>query len=138
MPETIQPLKPVDNWQQVRDQWVAEANRFVDIAETWSKAQGWGTLRDDRSITEDRIGSYRVPVLLIHTMKGRLLLSPEARFAVGADGLFDLNTYPSFDNLISIVRVNNGWRFKTIDREVTEDVNQESFVKTVNELVEHR
>ena len=137
MPETVLPRKPVENWEQIRDEWVHEVQRLIQEAETWSQRQGWGTLRDDRSLTEDRIGSYRVPVLLIHTTKGRLLLTPEARYVVGGNGLIDLNVYPSFDTLISLVKRDDGWRFQAHDREeIGEAWSEESFVNTVNRLLE--
>lgn len=134
MPETVQPRKPVENWEQVRDDWVAEVNRLVAEVEAWAGRHGWGTLRDDKAIAEDRIGTYRVPVLLIHTPKGRLLLSPEARYVVGADGLIDLNVYPSFDVLVSIVKAADGWRFKSAENGLGEPVSEESFARAVREL----
>jgi hypothetical protein len=137
MPETVLPRKPVENWEQVRDDWVNEVQRIIHEAEVWSQRRGWATLRDERNLTEDRIGPYRVPVLLIHTTKGRLLLTPEARYVVGANGLIDLNVYPSFDTLISLVKRDDGWRFQAHDsEEIGDSWSEESFVKTVNQLLE--
>ena len=112
MTETMLPTKPVENWQQVRDEWVAEINRLFAEVEGWAQHRGWGTLRDEKTLGEERLGSYRVPVLLVHTPQGRLLLEPIAQGVFEADGLIDLNRYPSFDCLVSIIRKNGGWWFR--------------------------
>jgi hypothetical protein len=138
MAKTVKPPKPVENWEQVRDEWVAEVNRFVSQVEAWAERQGWGTLRDEITITESRIGRYQVPALLIHTMKGRLLLSPQARYVIGAEGLMDLDVYPSFDRLISIVKTPKGWQFKSPLRGLGAVVTETSFVRMVRRLQEPR
>lgn len=137
MPETVLPRKPVENWEQIRDEWIAEIDHLFRDAERWSTSRGWMTLREERTITEDRLGSYQVPVLLIHTPQGRLLLTPEARYVVGASGLIDLSLYPSFDSLVSLVKRDEGWRFQARDRdEAGESWSEESFVRVVNRLLE--
>lgn len=137
MPETVLPRQPVDNWEKIRDDWIAEINRLFHEVEVWSERQGWATLRDDRTITEDRLGSYRVPVLLVHTMQGRVLLSPIVRYVFGAKGLIDLNVYPSFDPVVSLVQRDDGWRFQDRDsEELGEAWSEESFVNTVKRALE--
>ncbi len=127
----------MENWEKVRDDWVAEINRLFHEAETWSERQGWATLRDDRMITEDPVAPYRVPVLLVHTMQGRLLLSPIARYVGGAHGLIDLNVYPSFDPVVSLLKRDDGWRFQDRDsEELGEAWSEESFVNTVKRALE--
>jgi hypothetical protein len=137
MPETVMPREPVENWEQVRDEWIAEVHRVIAEAETWSEERGWGTLRDHRTITEDPIGSYQVPVLLIHTPKGRLLLSPQARYVFGGNGLIDVMLYPSFDVQNCLVKVEDGWRIAAIGNpELGERWSKESFVRVVNQMLE--
>jgi hypothetical protein len=137
MADTMQPPKAVENWQQVRDDWVAELNRVIAEAEEWAHQRGWGTLRDDRTIRENEIGSYRVPVLLIHTMKGRVLITPEARFVFGADGLIDVSVYPSLDTLTRLVRTPDGWRFTdAASGELADPWSAESLAETITRGLE--
>jgi hypothetical protein len=67
-----------------------------------------------------------------------MLLSPVARYVVNADGLMDLDVYPSFDRLISIVKTPKGWRFHSPERGLGAVVTETSFVKTVRRLQERR
>lgn len=105
---TEQPRNPVENWEQVRDEWVAALESLVAETETWAHQQDWGTLRESKTITEDRLGPYEVPRLLIHGMFGRILLDPVARFVPGVEGLVDLFRIPSWDGLL-IARTRDGW-----------------------------
>ncbi len=137
MPKAVLPRKPVENWEQVRDEWVAAVTRFVADAERWAAERGWGTLRDERTIAEDQIGTYTVPVLMVHTMQGRVVLSPEARFVWGGDGLIDLSVYPSLESSASIVREAGAWRVKRPDEDDPgKPWDAEAFAAEVRRLLE--
>src|SRR6478672_10880470 len=66
------PRRPVENWEAERDEWVAAVERIVDDAESWAREQPWFVHRDRKTITEDRIGSYEVAVLMIRTPQAPL------------------------------------------------------------------
>src|SRR5262249_41906726 len=83
MPPSAKPRKPVENWEQVRDEWVTAVDRFMTEVEGWARKQEWATLRDPKTIDEDRIGAYTVPRLLVHAIFGRFLFDPVCRFVVG-------------------------------------------------------
>src|SRR5262245_9886124 len=108
MTQSTLPRKPVENWEQVRDEWVAAVEQLVRDAETWSQGQGWAVRKEPKTITEDRLGSYTVPRLLIHASSGRLLLDPVARYIPGATGLVDLYVLPSYDPVL-VPRSADGW-----------------------------
>jgi hypothetical protein len=107
-PSTL-PKKPVENWEQVRDEWVAAVEGFVRDVESWCAKQDWAVRRDPKRIEEDRLGAYVVPRLLIHTPAGRLVLEPVARYVPGALGVVDLTIMPSYDSLM-ISRTDAGWQ----------------------------
>ncbi len=109
MASSTLPVKPVENWEQVRDEWIAAVDALLRDAEAWSRKQDWAVRRDPKTITEDRLGQYTVPRLLIHGVEGRLLLDPVARFVVGATGLIDFCVLPSYD-AVAIVRTETGWQ----------------------------
>jgi hypothetical protein len=108
MASSTLPKTPVENWERVRDEWVAAVEGLIGDAETWSHKQDWATRRDAKPIVEDRLGPYIVPQLLIQGTFGRLLLDPVARYIVGAEGLVDLFLIPSYDSLM-IARYPEGW-----------------------------
>jgi hypothetical protein len=85
-------------------------------AEEWSKKCDWPTRRDTKSISETPLGKYLVPVLLIHTPQGRLMLDPIARFVGGAQGRIDFCVYPSFDGIM-LIKTDKGWQLESLERE---------------------
>ena len=84
MVQSTLPIKPVENWEQVRDEWVAAVERLTGDAESWARGQGWAARREPKTVMEDRLGQYAAPRLLIHSPAGRLLLDPIARYVPGA------------------------------------------------------
>jgi hypothetical protein len=133
-PATL-PKSPVENWEQVRDEWVAAVEKLIQDAEAWSKKQDWATRRDPKTLKEKGQGEYIVPRLLIHTIDGRLLLDPIARDVMGATGLVELCVMPSYDS-IKIVRFEDGWKMlpEKGDGEFT-PLTEETFLATVLRLL---
>jgi glycosyltransferase involved in cell wall biosynthesis len=78
--ETL-PRTPVENWEQVRDEWVAAVEELVNDVEAWCSQRNWWVHRETKTIAEDRIGSYVVPRLMLQAPIGRLVLDPVSRFA---------------------------------------------------------
>lgn len=116
MTQKTLPQQPVENWKADRDAWLQEIEALVRQAEEWSKKQDWATRRDVKTLTESPFGSYQVPVLLIHTPQGRLLLDPHARFVGEAEGRIDFCVYPSFDGIM-LIKTDQGWQFESLDRQ---------------------
>jgi hypothetical protein len=133
-PSTL-PKTPVENWEHVRDEWVAAVEKLVQDAEAWSRKRDWALRRDPKTIRENGHGEYTVPRLLIHTVDGRLLLDPIYRDAVGATGLVELCVMPSYDS-IKIVRFEDAWKMlpETGDGELIL-LTEASFLDTVSRLL---
>lgn len=102
------PTEPVENWEQVRDEWLAAIDQLFLQVEEWCRKRDWGTRRDPKKIKELELGTYEVPCMLIQTVQGRLLLAPSARFVSGALGVVDFCAYPSYD-YVMIGRFQDGW-----------------------------
>ena len=79
---------------------------------TLAREQQWLVHRGAKPITEDRIGSYEVPLLTIQTFAAHLILDPIARYVGGASGRIDLCVFPSYEYVL-IVRTEAGWQFVT-------------------------
>ena len=124
---------PVENWEVVRDEWVAAVERIMDDAEAWAQDQPWFVHRDRKTITEDRIGSYEVSVLMIRTPAARLILDPIARYVGGASGRIDLCVFPSYEDVL-IVRTESGWHFATVPPTFNRPWSKEAFLEIVAEL----
>jgi hypothetical protein len=134
MEPTTLPKKPIDNWQHVRDEWIAAVQQLIQEVESWAQKQGWAVRREPKKVEEFRIGTYEVPQLLIQLPAGRFLLDPVARFVTGADGLIDLYVLPSYD-AVMISRNQDGWFLHPSDQEgPRQTLSEQSFVDTVLQL----
>src|SRR5438105_1409704 len=118
MAELKLPTKPVENWQQVRDEWVRAVEELVSNVEAWCKARDWPTRRIEKRMEESRIGEYVAPALLIQADLVKLMLEPAARFASGSEGVLDLYRMPQYDDTASILRRDGEWVYVAT---ITED-----------------
>jgi hypothetical protein len=87
----------VENGKAERDARIAAVEQVISEAETWATEQHWWVHRGPKTITEDRIGSYEVPALLIQAPAGRFVIGPIARDIIGASGEIDFCIFPSYD-----------------------------------------
>ncbi len=136
MTPTTLPKKPVEKWEQVRDEWLDAVEKIMQDVEAWSRKQDWALRRDPKVVEEDEIGEYTVPRLLIHTIDGRLLFDPITPFVSGGStGLIELCVMPSYDS-IKIVRLEDGWKMlpEKGDGEFV-PFTEETFVETVRRLL---
>lgn len=130
------PRHPAQDWEKMLQEWMEEVDSVVGQASNWAESRGWGTKRDDKTITEDAFGTYVVPRLLIHTPEARLLLDPIARFIVGDHGRFDFCVMPSYDAVI-LLKSDEGWRFHSLTRDDLDlGWSEESFERVCAELVQ--
>ncbi len=136
MSSSTLPKTPVENWEQVRDEWVAAVDKLLQDAEAWSKKQDWATRRDPKTVNEEEIGEYTVPRLLIHSIDGRLLLDPLTPFAGGgARGVVEFCVMPSYD-WVRIIRDQDGWKILPEARsDELRPLTEASFVETARQLL---
>jgi hypothetical protein len=121
---------------QLRAEWLATVEQLFQQAETWARKQGWEVKRDHKRLDETLLGAMEIPVLLIHTTRGRLLLDPIARFVVGGDGLVDLCVMPSFDS-VRLVRNGKGWQvYPLVGDGPPRRWSEKVFVETTNKLLD--
>ena len=109
MAELKLPTKPVENWEQIRDDWVRTVERLVADVESWCRARDWPTRRIEKRIEEKRLGEYAVPALVFQVTFVKLMLEPIARFVSEALGLVDLYVMPQYDNVASLFLRADGW-----------------------------
>jgi hypothetical protein len=127
------PLRPAESCEQQRDDWVAAVERVVSDAEAWATEQRWLVHRGPKTITEARLGSYEVPVLLVQAPAGRLVLQPGERYVGGATGRIDLSAFPSYESVL-IVRTDAGWYFVVDPPTLDRPWSKEAFLEIATEL----
>ncbi len=137
MASSTLPKKSVDNWEQVRDEWVADVERFIAEVEGWvAKREWWGTLREEKEIEEDGLGTYTVPRLLVHAPFGRFVLDPECRDVHGWSALIQFCVIPSWNSMPIVREDGRDWTLHIEKGADYEPVpwNEENFVRTIQEL----
>jgi hypothetical protein len=130
--ETL-PRKPAEDWEAERDEWIAAVEQVVSDAEAWATEQNWFVHRGPKTITESRIGTYEVPVLLIQAPAGRFVIDPIARYVIGALGKIEFCVFPSYDYLM-ILRTDAGWQFETNPRTAGRPWSKQTFFEVISEL----
>ena len=101
MSVSMMPRRPVENWEAVRDEWIDAAERIAGDVELWAREQHWLVHRGAKPITEDRIGSYEVPLLTIPDLRGPpdpRSDRPLRRWDFGSDRLC---VFPSYESCTS-------------------------------------
>ena len=130
-----EPRRPVDDWRQILDAWIAEVEQIICQARGWAEKRGWATKESQKVVTEGGLGTYEVPKLLIHTPEGRLLLDPVAREVVGAAGRLEFCVMPSYDS-VAIINQEGIWRFFSLSRtDLNAPWSEEAFEKVALELL---
>jgi hypothetical protein len=121
----------------VLKEWGSAVGKLIEEAASWAGNQGWEVKRETKQLTDKFLGTYEVPELLIHTLKGRLLLDPVARYVVGATGLVDLCVLPSYDSVM-IGRKDDRWYvYPTSANGSPQPWSERTFVDTVTELLKN-
>jgi hypothetical protein len=89
---------------------------LVEEVKGWAMASGWRTRRIEKTLNERRLGSYKVPVLLMEKDTVEVVLNPVARFVPGANGAVDLYLAPAYDDIASLYLEGDHWVLHYADR----------------------
>ena len=100
----------------VKREWLNRLGILVEEVKGWAKASGWRTRRIDKTVNERRLGSYKVPVLLMEKDTVEVVLNPVARFVPGANGAVDLYVAPAYDDIASLYLEGDHWVLHYADR----------------------
>src|SRR6202046_5436336 len=93
----------------VKSEWLNRLDILVDEIKSWAQTSGWRTRRIDKTITESRLGTYKVPVLLMEKDTVEVVLNPVARFVPGASGAVDLYVAPAYDDIATLYFEGDHW-----------------------------
>lgn len=97
-----------------RERWVETVRAFCEEVAAWSEGQGWKVSRKELDLTEDVLRTYTVPMLIIQTARGAVMLEPVARTVMGANGRIDLYAYPTLFRVMLLRSSKDGrWLIRT-------------------------
>lgn len=92
-----------------RSSWIDRVASLVRQVEQWAREMNWSTRRVEKKLDDARIGTHRVPALLMQEDTCRILLEPVGRSAPGAEGVVDLYLMPAYDDIASLYYYSNRW-----------------------------
>lgn len=95
-----------------REVWLSLVDKLLSQIEKWAGQRDWQIRREEKTITEELIGTYSVPVLQIKLPAGVLYVEPMARYVIGAGGRVDLYSWPTLQRLL-LIRRDDAWTLKT-------------------------
>jgi hypothetical protein len=131
--ETLPGQQSTEGHAADRDEWIAAVEQIVSEAEAWATEQHWFTHRGPKTISEEPLGSYEVPTLLIQAPAGRFVLDPITRDVVGALGVIDFCVFPSYGS-VRIVRTDAGWQIETNPKTIGRPWSKPTFFEVISEL----
>lgn len=62
----------------MKSEWLDRLNTLVEEVKGWAQASGWRTRRIEKTVEERRLGTYKVPVLLMEKDTIEVVLNPVA------------------------------------------------------------
>jgi len=102
--------------EAVTAEWLRRLASLVNEIEGWARASGWRTRRIAKTVSERRLGTYKVPVLLMEKDTVEVVLNPVARFVPGANGAVDLYVAPAYDDIATLYLEGDRWVLHYADR----------------------
>src|SRR5438552_18944905 len=103
-------MPEVDSDEQRR--WIDAVTAIIDRAQEWARQRGWRSALQTMTLTEDRLGTYQVPVLTVESDQGKIVLEPVARWTSPGEGRIDVYSWPSLNRLM-LLRNGDGWELFT-------------------------
>ncbi|MBV9124501.1 MAG: hypothetical protein JO112_14175, partial [Planctomycetes bacterium] len=89
--------------------WIDRVTELVAAVEQWAKELGWATKRVEKKLDDARVGTHRIPALLMQADTCRIILEPVGRSAPGTDGVVDLYLMPAYDDIANIYHYGGRW-----------------------------
>lgn len=96
------------------DEWLDAQNQMLQVATAAAKSKGWYVEKDEKTVRESLLGTYRAPRLRIRSLDREVVLDPVARFGSGRRGIVDLVILPTYETACLITFKNGDWRISPL------------------------
>jgi hypothetical protein len=107
-----QKMKPAEA-ARIREEWLGAVDALGKQVRGWAEQQGWSVDQSEEEVTEEELGTYRVPIWQIHTPRGTALLRPVGREILGARGRVDLSAWPTLYRVMLLQKPDQNWVIRT-------------------------
>jgi hypothetical protein len=121
---------------EARSRWLETVAGFTDQVSAWARGQNWRVDVKQLERSEELLGTYDVPLLIIQTERGAVIVEPVARVVAGSEGRIDIYAYPARFRVMMLRSGENGeWRIRTDSRVyLRQPWNEGTFVELVRDL----
>lgn len=121
-------------WVAKKEAWIIQVQELCAEVKKWAQDESWSVHEDFKKISEDHIGSYKVPCLILQSPQGRVHIDPIGCNIVGADGRVDIFTFPGLNRML-LIRIGDHWELQTDARVAwSKSWSKETFVDIVKAL----
>lgn len=119
-----------------RSRWIDVVTAFTHQVSDWAREQNWRVEVKQSERSEELLGTYHVPLLIIQTERGAAIVEPVARVVAGSEGRIDIYAYPARFRVMLLRSSESGeWRIRTDSRVyLRQPWNRETFVDLVQDL----
>jgi len=128
---------PVDT--ALRNEWLKALAELEDTLSAWAVQEaGWTVMRGETdTISEDALGEYAAPMLIIYSPDGELRVEPIARNFPGR-GIVELYAWPTLRRVHLLPDEMEGrWRVLTDSGiYLRQEWNRDSFMTLANDLIQ--
>ena len=100
------------DWASEKTAWCELVRALMQEIKTWADEENWLVSEQEKTLTEDHLGTYAVPGLTVKPPSGYLTVEPIGRDIIGAHGRVDICAFPSMNRML-LVRMDDQWRVKT-------------------------
>jgi|ERR1700674_107684 len=122
---------------QLRSEWLAAVEQLYGEMRTWlgeAKADGLADIKDaDTTITEERLGTYEVPVLQLFFGGRMVVVRPVGRLILGAKGRVDMSLGPR--KFILIWEGDGRWKIAQVAGKDASPLTKDTFSAAVEQLL---
>ena len=105
------PTDEID-WESKQIAWCELVHALMQDIKTWAGEENWLVSEQEKTLSEDYLGTYTVPELTVKRPSGYLTVEPIGRNIIGAQGRVDICAFPSMNRMV-LVRLNDQWCVKT-------------------------
>ncbi len=100
------------NSTAVRDEWLDLLAQLTNTIKQWVQENEWLVAEQQKTITEDKLGTYTTCELHVRSPQGNLIVEPVARFVAGAEGRVDISAFPTLHRFL-LIRKDGRWQLRT-------------------------
>lgn len=118
-----------------RDDWIARVSKLAKQVVQWGNTEGWKIEQHDKEITEELLGTYTVPEVVLRLKGGQIIVAPVALNIAGGDGRVDIEALPTLAR-VKLIGGKDGWElYADPNVPLRRNWNRANFIQLAHDLL---